>query len=48
MVPTPDMYHFMILGDDKQMVDLISQDNKIKYSEKEKAIRVTKLHVTWK
>lgn len=48
MILKPDEYHFMILGDDKQMVDLISQDNKIKYSEKEKAIRVTKLHVTWK
>lgn len=48
MVLKPDEYHFMILGDDKQMVDLISQDNKIKYSEKEKAVRVTKLHVTWK
>ena len=41
MVLNPDKCHFMILGDDKQMVNLICQDSKIKYSEKEKAIGMT-------
>ena len=35
-----DKSHFIILRDDKQTTNLISQDNKIKYSQEEKVLNI--------